>query len=69
VLTTGFGTFLLVLVVEGVGLIPCVGWLAPFLLGVLGIGAVVLAFFNSRVKPLVVTAPAPGPDEPLPPPA
>ncbi len=68
-LTTGFGTFLLALIAEGVGLIPCVGWLAPFLLGVLGLGAVVLMIFNSRARPLVTAAPVPGPDEPLPPPA
>jgi hypothetical protein len=69
VLTAGFGTFLLELVVEGFGLIPCIGWLAPFTLSVLGIGAVVLAFFNSRANPSIVAAPAPGPDEALPPPA
>jgi hypothetical protein len=36
---------------------------------VLGIGAIVLTFLNSRAKPLIVAAPAPGPDEALPPPA
>jgi hypothetical protein len=67
--TTGFGTFLFVLVVQGIGLAPCIGWLAPFLLGVTGVGAVVLTFINSRAKPPIVAAPAAGPDEALPPPA
>lgn len=66
VLTTGFGTFLLVLIVQGIGLAPCVGWLAPFLLGVTGVGAVLLAFL-SRANPRIVAAQAAGPDEPLPP--
>jgi hypothetical protein len=66
VLTTGFGTFLLVLVVQGVGLAPCVGWLAPFLVGATGVGAVLLAFF-SRADPLKMSAPAAAPDEALPP--
>lgn len=67
--TTGFGTFLLVLIAQGIGLVPCVGWLVPFLLGVTGIGAIVLTFLNSRAKPPIVAAPAAGPDEALPPPA
>jgi hypothetical protein len=64
--TTGFGTFLLMLIVQGIGLVPCVGWLLPFLLGVVGIGAVVLAFFDARRNLPIVAAPAAGPDEPLP---
>jgi hypothetical protein len=67
ILTTGFGTFLLVLVVQGIGLVPCIGWMTPFLVGVLGIGAVVLTFINLRANPPIVAAPAAGPDEPLPP--
>ena len=66
VLTTGFGTFLLVLVVQGIGLAPCVGWLVPFLVGATGVGAVLLAFF-SRANPLKMSAPAAAPDEALPP--
>jgi hypothetical protein len=48
VLSTGFGTFLLMLVGGYIGMIPCVGWLAPFLIGVVGIGGVILTFFGSR---------------------
>ncbi len=66
VLTAGFGTFLLVLVVQGIGLVPCIGWLTPFLVGVTGVGAVLLTLFQ-RSNPSFVAAPAPGPDEALPP--
>ncbi len=51
VFKAGFGTLLLMLVVGGVGLVPCVGWLAPFLVGLTGIGAVTLTLFGSRVYP------------------
>ncbi|MFZ5905380.1 MAG: hypothetical protein ACOYZ8_17715 [Chloroflexota bacterium] len=51
VLKAGFGTLLLMLVVGGVGFVPCVGWLAPFLVGLTGIGAVTLTLFGSRVYP------------------
>jgi hypothetical protein len=67
VLTAGFGTFLLVLVVEGIGLAPCIGWLAPFLVGVTGVGAVLLTWIDSRTNPPRAAAPAPGLDEALPP--
>jgi cytoskeletal protein CcmA (bactofilin family) len=51
VLTTGFGTFLLMLVGGAIGEIPCVGWLAPLALGLLGIGAVAVTWFGSRSAP------------------
>lgn len=57
----GLGTLLLALVVGGIGLIPCVGWIAPTLTAALGVGAVVLTRFGSR------TYTAAGPS--LPPPA
>ena len=44
----GLGTLLLALVVGGIGLIPCVGWIAPTLTAALGAGAVVLTRFGSR---------------------
>jgi len=67
VLTTGFGTFLLALVVQGIGLAPCIGWLVPFLVGATGVGAVMLTWIGSRANPPRAAAPAPGPDEALPP--
>ena len=71
VLSAGFGTFLLMLVTGGIGMVPCVGWIAPFLVGLVGVGAVVLAFLNARqnrqAAPTPPAAPVPPPDEPLPP--
>ncbi len=65
-LTAGFGTFLLVLITRGLGLVPCFGWLAPFLVGVAGVGAVILAILETR-KPPAAPAPAAGLGEALPP--
>ncbi len=48
VFTAGFGTFLLMLVGGAIGEIPCVGWLATALIGLLGIGAVVITRFGMR---------------------
>jgi len=44
----GLGTLLLSLVAGGIGFIPCVGWLAPFLVISLGLGAVMLTRFGSQ---------------------
>ena len=48
VLSAGLGTFLLMFVVGAFGLIPCIGWLPEFLVGMVGIGAVVMTRFGSR---------------------
>jgi hypothetical protein len=64
VLTIGFGTFLLMFVGGAVALVPCVGWLAPFVIGLVGIGGVMMSWFASR------QAKGPGmivPVEPIPP--
>ena len=53
------GAFLLTLVTNGIGmLVPCVGWMAPALVGMLGLGAVLLTRFGTQVYPLEGT-PAP----------
>lgn len=65
-LTAGFGTFLLVLITQGFGLIWCIGWTVPFFVGCAGVGAVALTILDSRRAP-IVAAPAPSPSEPLPP--
>jgi hypothetical protein len=62
-LVAGFGTLLLMLVIGGIGMVPCVGWLAPFLVALLGIGGVVLTVFGTRSYPLVAPTPAPPSDE------
>lgn len=51
--TAGMGTFLMMLVLGGVGMVPCIGWLISFLVGMLGIGGVVLTIFGSRLYPRV----------------
>ena len=56
----GLGTLLLALVVGGINMIPCVGWVAPFLVYSLALGGVILTRFGSRSY-------APAPIEPLPP--
>ncbi|NOY97893.1 MAG: hypothetical protein GXP40_01650 [Chloroflexi bacterium] len=64
-LTAGFGTLLLTLVSDGIGLIPCIGWLAPFIIAMLAIGGVIMTRFGSQVvlpPAMVVPAPPAGPD-------
>jgi cytoskeletal protein CcmA (bactofilin family) len=59
VLTVGFGTFLLLLVVGAIDLVPCIGLLGHFMVAMVGIGGVVLTIFGSRpYPPLVVIPPA-----------
>jgi hypothetical protein len=48
VLSAGFGTFVLGLAVGSVYLVPCAGWLASVLVGLLGLGAAVITMFGTR---------------------
>jgi hypothetical protein len=48
VLSTGFGTFLLLLVVGFIGLIPCIGWLLAFLVTLFALGGVTMTWFGTR---------------------
>ncbi len=53
--SAGIGTFLVTVVVNGIGeVIPCVGWLVPLLVGSVGLGAVLLTVFGTRPYPLVL---------------
>lgn len=55
--SAGVGTFVLVLVVNGLEeIIPCVGWVFPALVGMVGFGAVLLTRFGTQSYPLVVDA-------------
>jgi hypothetical protein len=64
VLNNGVGTLLIMLAGGFLGLVPCIGWLAPALIGLAGIGGVVMTWFGTRQAPgPSVSAPA----EPLPP--
>jgi cytoskeletal protein CcmA (bactofilin family) len=49
VLTVGFGSFLLMLIGGAVGLLPCLGGLILFLLGMVGIGGSVITWFGVRL--------------------
>ena len=49
VMTVGFGTFLLMLVGGAIGLVPCLGGLFLFLLGMVGIGGSVITWFGVRL--------------------
>lgn len=48
VVAGGLGTLIFSLVINGIGFIPCIGWLAPFLLGAAGLGAVLMTRFGTR---------------------
>lgn len=50
--SAGIGTFALTLGLNGIGaLVPCVGWMAPAAVGLVGLGAVLLTRFGGRVYP------------------
>jgi hypothetical protein len=49
------GTFLMTLVADGIGFIPCVGWVAPVLLTLLGLGAVTMTRFGTKSLPFTAT--------------
>jgi len=65
-LTAAFGVWLLTIISASIGLIPCVGWLAPFVLANLALGAVIMTRFGSR-SALAPVAPASAALAPLPP--
>jgi hypothetical protein len=55
-LSAGVGTFALTLVANGLAeLIPCVGWLIPVILGMVGLGAVLLTRFGTQDYPAYAT--------------
>jgi len=50
--SAGIGTFALTLGLNGIGaMVPCVGWMAPAAVGLVGLGAVLLTRFGGRVYP------------------
>ncbi|OGO10793.1 MAG: hypothetical protein A2Y93_12780 [Chloroflexi bacterium RBG_13_68_17] len=63
----GLGTLVMTLVVDGIGFIQCVGWLAPALVGALGLGSVIVTRFGTQLylpsagSPGALTPPAPTP--------
>jgi len=57
VLSTGFGTFLLLLVIGFMELIPCAGWLPSFAVTLVSVGAAVITLFGTRNPPGYIPAP------------
>ncbi len=61
----GVGTLVMTLVADGIGFIPCVGWLAPALVASLGLGSVIVTRFGGQLyqpsagSPGALTPPAP----------
>ncbi len=55
-LSAGVGTFLLTLVTGVIGFVPCIGWLATFLVTLLALGGTLLTLFGSRMYQPVMTA-------------
>ena len=64
-LTAGMGTFLTMIVVGSIGLVPCVGWLVTSLVALVGIGGVVLTLFGSQPYPRLVAPMMPPGNEPV----
>lgn len=66
----GIGTFVMTFVVDGANiLIPCVGWIIPALVGIIGLGGILLSRFGTQTYPphygsVPVAAPLPAPPEP-----
>ncbi len=59
--SAGIGTFALTLGLNGIGaLVPCVGWMAPAAVGLVGLGAVLLTRFGGRVYPYDEPGSGPG---------
>jgi len=64
-LTAGMGTFLMMLVVGGIGMIPCAGWLAASLVALIGVGGVVLTLFGTQSYPRMVVSVPPSDGNPV----
>jgi hypothetical protein len=46
------GTFLLTLLINGLGaIVPCIGWVVPALVGMVGLGAALVTRYGARALP------------------
>ena len=66
--SAGMGALIFTIVATGIGrLVPCVGWVVPVLLGLIGLGAVILTRFGTQSYPGQVLPPSPplGPRTPV----
>jgi hypothetical protein len=68
--SAALGTLIVTLITNGIGLlIPCLGWMASVLVGMVGLGAVILTRFGSQRYQAAPVAVAPVPPMPPAPPA
>lgn len=66
-LTAGLGTLVLMVVLNGLEtFIPCVGWIPKFLVGLIGLGAVLLTQFGRKPYTPSASLPEDSPEETLP---
>jgi len=49
--SAGLGTLVLSLLAKGANLIPCIGWILPFFVAVVGLGAVILTIWGTKPYP------------------
>ncbi len=67
--SAGAGTLVLSLAASLIGSIPCIGWVAPFLVAVIGLGSVILTRFGLQAYPApqayMPQAPAVTPEPPV----
>ncbi len=67
-LSAGLGTLLLIAVLNGVdAIVPCVGWIPKFLVGLVGLGAVLLTQFGTKEYNPTPSLPSSAPTSILPP--
>jgi hypothetical protein len=68
-ITAGLGTLILMAILNGIGFIPCVGWIPEALVGLVGLGAVLLTQFGRKPYTRSLSVPPASPGDVLPPPA
>ncbi len=67
-IAAGLGTLVLMAILNGIGFIPCVGWIPKVLVGVVGLGAVLLTQFGRKPYIRSLIAPPASTGDVLPPP-
>jgi hypothetical protein len=50
-ISAGIGTLVVSLISSFIGAIPCIGWIVPFLIGMIGLGGVIITRFGSQSYP------------------
>ncbi len=50
-ISAGLGTLVLSLLARGANLIPCIGWILPFFVAVVGLGAVIITIWGTKPYP------------------